>query len=78
MFSPIPAQMLGASLGFPDAVAVAAPSLPPSDTLPALGSWQGRDRKPRREEICAGTLGSEARFEIPSRDGAEPDPSPLD
>lgn len=52
------------------------PCHPVTPTWP-LGSWWGRDQNPRREEICAGTLGSEAQLEIPSSDGAEPDPSPL-
>jgi len=45
MFSLIPAQMLGASSGFPDAVAVAAPSLPPHDTRLAPGELAGRGWK---------------------------------
>lgn len=48
MFSPIPAWMPGASSGFPDAVAVAAPSLPPSDTHLAPGELVGKG--PKAEE----------------------------
>lgn len=53
MFSPIPERMLGAPSGFPDTVAVTAPSPPPSDTCLAPGELMGKGLKAKEgRNLC--------------------------